>query len=50
MSQKKNVSKKFSVGNVSGVCIIHYPSIPTSQFIPFQNMRGTVKEKSNHLI
>ena len=50
MPQRKNVSKKSGVGNVSVICIIHNPSIPTSQFIPFQNMRGTAKEKLDHLI
>ena len=50
MPQRKNVSKKSDVGNVSVVCTIHNPSIPTSQFIPFQNMRGTAKEKLDNLI
>ena len=50
MSQKKNISKKPGVGNVSGVCIIHNQSIPTRQFIPLQNMRRPAKEKLDHFI
>ena len=50
MSRRKNILKKSGVGNVSGAYIIHNPSIPTSQLIPFQNMRVRAKEKLEHLI
>ena len=50
MSQRKNVSKISGIGNVSELYIIHNSDIPSSQFIPFQNMRGTANEKLDHLI
>lgn len=50
MSRRKNVSKNSRVGKVFGVCIIHNPSIPTSQIILFQNIQGTQKDELVQLI
>ena len=44
MSRRNFFSQKSGAGNVSEVCIIHNPNIPTSQFISFPYARDSKRE------